>query len=50
MIQEAPWEDYFRYASLNRVTQHLKDGKVSSWLVLNCKTGKEMLSNLMMSN
>lgn len=42
--QEAPWEDYFRYASLNRVTQHLKDGKVSPWLVLNCKTGKEMLS------
>jgi hypothetical protein len=42
--QQAPWEDYFRYASLNRVTQHLKDGKVSPWLVLNCKSGKEMLS------
>lgn len=42
--QQAPWEDYFRYASLNRVTQHLRDGKVSPWLVLNCKSGKEMLS------
>jgi len=40
----APWTHYFRYASLNRVTQHLKDGKVSPWLVLNCKSGKEMLS------
>jgi len=39
----APWNDYFRYASLNRVTQHLKDGKVSPWLVLNCKSGKQML-------
>lgn len=42
--QEAPWHDYFRYASLNRVTQHLRDGKISPWLVLNCKSGKEMLS------
>jgi len=41
--QEAPWNDYFRYASLNRVTQHLRDGKISPWLVLNCKSGKEML-------
>ena len=42
--QQAPWEDYFRYASLNRVTQHLRDGKISPWLVLNCKSGKEMMS------
>ena len=42
--QEAPWNDYFRYASLNRVTQHLRDGKISAWLVLNCTSGKEMLS------
>jgi len=39
----APWNHYFSYASLNRVTQHLRDGKVSPWLVLNCKSGKEML-------
>ena len=42
--QEAQWNDYFRYASLNRVTQHLRDGKISAWLVLNCASGKEMLS------
>jgi len=40
----APWTHYFRYASLNRITQQLKDGKISPWLVLNSKTGKEMLS------
>ena len=43
---EAPWNDYFRYASLNRVTRDIKDGKISPWLVLNCKSGKEMLSKL----
>ena len=41
---EAPWNDYFRYASLNRVTRDIKDGKVSPWLILNCNSGKEMLS------
>ena len=41
---EAPWNDYFRYASLNRVTRDIKDGKVSPWLILNCKSGKEMLT------
>ena len=42
--KEARWEDYFNYASLNRATQDIKDGKISPWLILNCKTGKEMLS------
>jgi hypothetical protein len=23
---------------------HIKDGKISPWLILNCKSGKEMLS------
>jgi hypothetical protein len=39
----SPWSDYFRYASLNRVTRDVKDGKVSPWLLLNCNSGKEML-------
>ena len=29
---------------MNRATQDIRDGKISPWLVLNCKTGKEMLS------
>ena len=44
--KEARWQDYFNYASLNRVCQDIKDGKVSPWLVLNCKSGKEMLSKM----
>jgi len=40
----ASWNHYFKYASLNRITQNLKDGKISPWLVLNSKSGKEMLA------
>lgn len=40
----APWNDYFRYASLNRAVRDIKDGKISPWLILNCSSGKEMLS------
>ena len=39
-----PWHDYFRYASLNRVTRDIKDGKVSPGLYLIVSPGKEMLS------
>lgn len=38
------YNHYFRYASTNRITWDIKDGKISPWLVLNCKTGKEALS------
>ena len=37
------WNHYFKYISLNRAVWHIKDGKISPWLVLNCKSGKEML-------
>ena len=28
------------------ITLHIKDGKISPWLILNCASGKEMLSKL----
>src|SRR5210317_1079765 len=40
------WNHYFFYVSLNRAVWHIKDGKVSPWLLLNCKSGKEMMSKL----
>jgi hypothetical protein len=40
------WNHYFLYAAPNRVVWHIRDGKVSPWLILNCKTGKEMLNKL----
>ena len=39
------WNHYFLYASPNRAVWHIKDGKISPWLMLNCKSGKEMLGN-----
>lgn len=38
------WNHYFFYASPNRVTWDIRDGKISPWLVLNCTSGKKMLS------
>jgi hypothetical protein len=29
---------------MNRAVWHIKDGKISPWLILNCKSGKELLS------
>lgn len=42
--KDSAWNHYFNYVSLNRAVWDIKDGKVSPWLILNCKTGKEMLS------
>ena len=41
--EPAAWNHYFNYVSLNRAVWHIKDGKISPWLVLNCSSGKEML-------
>ena len=37
------WSSYFNYISLNKAVWNIKDGKVSPWIILNCKSGKEML-------
>jgi hypothetical protein len=37
------WNHYFNYVSTNRAVWDIRDGKVSPWLVLNCRSGKEML-------
>ena len=42
--KSAPWNHYFYHVSTNRAVWDIKDGKVSPWLMLNCKSGKEMLS------
>lgn len=37
------WNHYFMYASSNRIAWDIRDGKVSPWIVLNSKSGKEAL-------
>ena len=39
----APWNHYFQHIGLNTAVWNIKDGKISPWLLLNCKSGKEML-------
>jgi hypothetical protein len=41
---QAQWNHYFLYVSLNRATFDIRDGKISPWILLNSKSGKEMLS------
>ena len=40
------WNHYFKYVSTNRVTFDIKDGKISPWLLLNCTSGKALISAL----
>lgn len=40
----ADFTHYFLYVNLNRAVHHIKDGRISCWLMLNCTSGKNMLS------
>jgi len=40
------WEHYFAYVNLNRATHDIKEGLISPWIVLNTKSGKEMLQKM----
>jgi hypothetical protein len=42
----APWEHSFQYVNLNRATHDIKEGLISPWLVLNTKSGKELLKRM----
>ena len=42
----APWNHYFLYVSLNRATYDIRDGKISPWILLNSANGKALLSKL----
>lgn len=35
---------YFNYANLNRAVHDIVNGKISCWMLLNCKSGKNMLA------
>ena len=39
----AAWNHYFLYVSTSRAMFDVKDGKISPWLILNCKNGKDMV-------
>ena len=39
----ANFAHYFMYVNLNRAVNDIRNGRVSPWLMLNCKSGKDML-------
>jgi len=41
------WDHYFMYVSTNRAVYDIKDGKISPWIVLNCESGRKLLSELL---
>lgn len=43
---DASWNHYFLYVSLNRATYDIKDGKISPWLIFNSTNGKSMLKKM----
>jgi len=43
--EPAPWNHYFQHVSLNRAVWHIRDGKISPWLLLNCASGKALLNS-----
>jgi uroporphyrinogen-III decarboxylase len=42
----APWEHYFAFVNLNRATHDVKEGLISPWILLNSKSGKDMLRRM----
>lgn len=40
------WNHYFRYATNSRIIHDISSGKVSPWIILNSKGGKQFLNNL----
>jgi hypothetical protein len=42
---QAQYNDYFRYCNLNRAVNDIRNGLISPWVILNCKSGVEMLGN-----
>jgi len=44
--KQAQYNHYFKYVNLNRATHDIKEGHISPWILLNSKSGKNMLQNM----
>ena len=42
--QNAQWSDYFRLVNTPRAVEHIRQGKISPWILLGCSAGKKMLN------
>lgn len=44
-VSQAQFNHYFNYVNHNRAVNDIRNGKISPWLILNCKSGKQMVSS-----
>ena len=42
--QNVQWSDYFRLVNTPRAVEHIRQGKISPWILLGCSAGKKMLN------
>lgn len=42
----AAFEHYFMYVNLNKAVHDIRNGLISPWILLNCKSGKDLLAKL----
>jgi hypothetical protein len=42
---QAQYNHYFKYVNHNRAVHDIRNGKISPWIILNCKSGKTMVEN-----
>ena len=40
------FSNYFKFGSSNRICQHISDGRISPWVVFNCKSGISWLEQI----
>jgi hypothetical protein len=43
-ISQAEFNHYFNYVNLNRAVHDIRNGKISPWILLNCRGGKDLLN------
>ena len=43
--QNVQWSDYFRLVNTPRAVEHIRQGKISPWILLGCSAGKKMLNS-----
>jgi len=43
---QASFEHYFNYVSLNRAVHDILNGRISPWLILNTLSGKAMINKM----
>jgi hypothetical protein len=45
-VLQNSFNNYFRLGAANRIVQHIRDGRISAWVVYNCNSGIEFLDSL----